>query len=103
MSQGFFDFVRKQGVMGLAIGFVLGGAVSKVVTSLVSDLLNPLLGLVLGSTEGLRSVSVALFGAQFMVGNFIATVIDFLVIALVAYYIFKIIGIVPAKKTLPKS
>lgn len=103
MIQGFLAFVREQGVMGLAIGFVLGGAVSKVVTSLVTDLLNPLLGLVLGSTGGLRDIAISFFGAQLLVGSFIANLIDFLIIALVAYYIFRIFGIVPAKKALSKS
>ncbi|MBI1833429.1 MAG: hypothetical protein HYR90_01245 [Candidatus Andersenbacteria bacterium] len=28
--QGFLEFVRQQGVVGLAVGFILGGAVSKV-------------------------------------------------------------------------
>jgi len=41
----FVDFIRKQGVAGLAIGFILGGAVSKVVTALIEDIINPLVGL----------------------------------------------------------
>ena len=39
--KGFLEFVREQGVVGLATGFILGGAVSKVVTSLVTDIINP--------------------------------------------------------------
>jgi len=39
---GFIDFVREQGVVGLAVGFILGGAVSKVVSSLVKDIINSL-------------------------------------------------------------
>ena len=27
--KGFLDFIREQGVVGLAVGFILGGAVSK--------------------------------------------------------------------------
>ena len=43
--KGFIDFIREQGVIGLAIGFILGGAVSKVVTSLVNDIISPVIGL----------------------------------------------------------
>ncbi|MBN1168519.1 MscL family protein [Candidatus Woesebacteria bacterium] len=32
--KGFMNFIREQGVVGLAVGFILGGAVSKVVSSL---------------------------------------------------------------------
>ena len=51
-------FIREQGVMGLAIGFILGGSVSKVVTSLVQDIINPFLGIILGSTEGLSLIHI---------------------------------------------
>ena len=33
--KGFLEFVRTQGVVGLAVGFILGGAVSNVVKSFV--------------------------------------------------------------------
>jgi len=44
----FLDFIRKRGVMGLAIGFLLGGSVSRLVTSFVNDIVNPFVGLILG-------------------------------------------------------
>jgi len=34
---GFADFIRKQGVVGVAVGFVLASAVAKMVTALVTD------------------------------------------------------------------
>jgi large conductance mechanosensitive channel len=89
--KGFIDFIRKQGVVGLAVGFILGGAVSKVVASIVSDLINPLVGLVLGAAGGLQGMIIKIGPAQIMVGNFIATLIDFLVIALVVYYGVKLL------------
>lgn len=91
--QGFLDFIRKQGVVGLAVGFILGGAVSKVVSSVVTDLVNPILGLVLGSAEGLRAVFFTIGGAKIMYGNFLATVLDFAVIAGVIYFGVKMIGL----------
>ena len=84
--QGFFDFVREQGVMGLAVGFILGGAVSKVVTSLVNDVINPVLGIILGAAGDLNEVIIKVGGAEIMVGKFIAAIIDFLVIAAVVYF-----------------
>ena len=47
-TEGFIEFIREHGVVGLAIGFVLGGAVAKLVTALVTDIINPFVGLVLG-------------------------------------------------------
>ncbi len=90
---GFINFVREQGVVGLAVGFILGGAVSKVVSSLVQDIINPILGLILGASEGLRSASFSLGSAKIMYGSFLATTIDFVVISLVVYYGIKMIGL----------
>jgi large conductance mechanosensitive channel len=89
--QGFLDFIREQGVVGLAVGFILGGAVSKVVTSLVNDIINPLLGLVLGAAGGLEAASFKLLGAEIMYGKFVGVIIDFIVIALVVYFGVKLL------------
>ena len=82
---GFIDFVRERGVMGLAIGFVLGSSVQKVVTSFVTDIVNPLVGLFLGRADGLKNFAIG----QFMIGDFISTLIDFLILALIIYFVFK--------------
>jgi large conductance mechanosensitive channel len=87
--KGFLDFVREQGVMGLAIGFILGGSVTKLVNSLVEDIINPLLGIILGAAGDLNSLSVTIAGATILYGNFLMAIIDFTVIALVVYFGFK--------------
>jgi len=85
----FITFIREQGVMGLAIGFILGGAVSKVVASLVEDIIQPLLGAALGSAEGLNGLSLG----PVTYGNFITVTIDFVIIAAVIYFMFKWLGL----------
>ncbi len=91
--QGFLEFVRTQGVIGLAVGFILGGAVSKVVSSVVNDLVNPILGMVLGSVEGLRTMTLSVGSAEILLGSFVSTLIDFLVVAAVVYFGVKKLGL----------
>ncbi len=91
--KGFLEFIREQGVMGLAVGFILGGAISKVVSSLVQDIVNPLLGIVLGFADNLSSASFGIGEAQIMYGNFISVLIDFAVIAGVVYFGIKGLGL----------
>jgi large conductance mechanosensitive channel len=81
----FVKFIREQGVVGLAIGFILGGAVGKTVSSFVQDIIQPLLGYVLGSTTGLKAVHLG----SVMVGNFLANLIDLVIIAAVVFYLFR--------------
>jgi large conductance mechanosensitive channel len=52
--RGFVNFIREQGIIGLAVGFLLGGSASRVVSSLVNDLINPLIGLALNALEILK-------------------------------------------------
>lgn len=91
MIKGFTDFIREQGVMGLAVGFILGGAVSKVVAALVTDIINPLIAAALGSATALKEVFFQIGVSKVMYGDFIATVIDFIVIALVVYFGVKLL------------
>lgn len=90
---GFVDFIREQGVVGLAVGFILGGAISKVVASLVSDIINPILSVILGATGELKDAALVVGPIRILWGSFIATVIDFTVIALVVYFGVKLIGL----------
>lgn len=85
----FLIFIRKQGVVGLATGFILGGAVSKLVASLVEDIINPVLGIVLGKAGDLSNYSFWIGSAEIRWGNFLAMLIDFAVIAAVVYFGFK--------------
>ena len=91
--KGFMDFVREQGVVGLAVGFILGGAVSKVVTALVTDIINPLLGMALGAVGNFKTASFGIGSAQILYGDLISVLIDFLVVALVVYFGVKTIGL----------
>ncbi len=90
---GFMTFVREQGVVGLATGFILGGSVAKVVSSLVEDIINPLLGLVLGSSDNLTQASLKIGGSEIMWGSFLSVMIDFTVIAMVVYFGIKGLGL----------
>ena len=80
------DFVREQGVVGLAVGFILGGAISKVVSALVTDIINPLLGMLLGTQEGFKNASLMVGSAHILYGDMISVAVDFIVIALVVYF-----------------
>lgn len=83
------QFIREQGVVGLATGFILGGAVSKVVAALVNDIVNPLIGAMLGSTEGLKAMKLG----PVLLGDFVAVAIDFVIIAAVVYFVVKGLGL----------
>ena len=91
--KGFLSFIREQGVVGLAVGFILGGAISKLVISIVNDLINPLVGILLGRVGQLKGMYLAVGSARIMWGSFVSSFIDFLIIACVVYFGVKRLGL----------
>lgn len=85
------DFIRRQGVVGLATGFILGGAVSKLVAAFVADIINPIVGLLLGKAQGLAEASVTIGSATLLWGNFVSVFIDFSIVAAVVYFGFRLL------------
>lgn len=96
-AYGFMDFIRTQGVIGLAVGLVLGGAVTILVKSLIDNLVMPPLGFVLGSAEGLKGLELVIGkagGKQAILhyGVFLNDLVNFVVIAIVIYFIVHLLG-----------
>lgn len=84
--KGFLNFIREQGVVGLAVGFILGGAVSKLVSAIVTDLINPLISLGLNNIANLKDAYWQIGSARILWGDFLNVFIDFIVIAMVVYF-----------------
>jgi large conductance mechanosensitive channel len=91
--KGFIEFIKSQGVIGLAVGFIMGTSITKLITSFVTDLINPLVGLLLGSIGDLKNVYFEIGSTKILFGNFISSLIDFIIIALIVYFGVKILGI----------
>lgn len=86
----FIAFIREKGVLGLAVGIIMGGAVTKLVTSIVDNLLNPLIGAVTGAAGNLSTMQYTLPLTQitFKYGAFLSSLIDFLAVLAVVYFVF---------------
>ena len=77
----FKTFISRGNVVDMAVGVIIGGAFGKIVTSLVNDLLMPLIGVVIGGLD-FSALSLKVGDATVAYGNFIQTIIDFIIIAL---------------------
>ncbi len=92
-KSGFADFIREQGVVGLAIGLVLGIQVKALVDQAITSFINPLLGLVLPGEGDLNNKHFALSigdkQAIFNYGTFIYVFMSFMAVALVIYFTYK--------------
>ncbi|MBQ9863346.1 MAG: large-conductance mechanosensitive channel protein MscL [Lachnospiraceae bacterium] len=92
----FKEFIAKGNILDMAIGVIIGGAFGKIVTSLVNDVLMPLIGIITGGID-FTTLSVKVGEAELLYGNFIQSVIDFLIVALCIFFITKAIAKASAK------
>ena len=87
----FKEFIARGNVMDLAVGVIIGGAFSAITTSLINDLIMPLLGILTGSIS-FAALTVQVGPAVIPYGNFIQAVLNFLVMALVVFWLVKAVN-----------
>jgi large conductance mechanosensitive channel len=91
---GFVDFIRTQGVIGLAVGLAIGAAAGDTVRRIVEGFINPIVQFIVGSGETLSTATwhVELFGrsADFAWGAAVSSFITLVATALVIYWLIHI-------------
>ncbi len=80
----FKEFVLRGNVMDLAIGVMIGGAFGGIVTALTKDIITPFIGM-FGKVD-LSAYNTKIHGASFAFGDFLNTVISFLILAFVVFF-----------------
>ncbi len=100
----FKAFAMRGNVLDMAVGVVIGGAFGKITTSLVNDIIMPLISMLTGGID-FSSWKWVLKAAQgdaaevaVNFGNFIAVVLDFIIIALAIFCMLKAINKLHKKK-----
>jgi large conductance mechanosensitive channel len=88
MWKEFRDFITRGNVMDLAVGIIIGAAFTAIVNSLVNDIIMPIIGVILGGVD-FTTLSVTIGSATINYGLFIQAIINFLLIALVVFFLVK--------------
>lgn len=87
----FKEFISKGSVIDMAVGVIVGGVFKDLTSSLVANLINPLIGIFLGQVD-LSSIVWKIGDANFKIGAFINSIIEFLIIMFVIFLIVKAIN-----------
>lgn len=103
----FKEFAVKGNAIDMAVGVIIGGAFGNIVNSIVNDIIMPPIGYLIGGVNftdlkyELPKVAiegVELAPATIAYGNFIQTIINFLIIALCVFLMVKGINKLTVKK-----
>ena len=98
----FKEFEVKGNAVDMAVGVIIGGAFGKIVSSIVDDIIMPPIGWLIGGVNfsdlkvTLPSVEIpgveTMQAATINYGNFLQTLIDFIIIAFCVFMLVKFIN-----------
>lgn len=91
MWQEFKDFAFKGNVIDLAVGVVIGAAFGGIVTSFVENIITPLVGMLMGGID-FTGIKFGIGKAEVLVGNFIQSFVDFLIVAFAIFLAIRFIS-----------
>lgn len=84
----FKQFALRGNVMDLAVGVIIGAAFQNIVTALTEDFINPIINCI-GKTEIGGSIQIFNTGQYISYGDFITSVINFIIMAFVIFLLMK--------------
>lgn len=98
IAKEFKDFAVKGNAVDMAVGIIIGAAFGKIVSSLVSDVIMPPLGFLISGVD-FKNLKLILKAATdeapavaVNYGQFINSVIDFLIVAFAIFLVVKAIN-----------
>ena len=106
----FKTFAMRGNVMDMAIGVVIGAAFGKITTSIVNDIIMPLIGLVIGGIDLTQwnillkpeildeAGNVAQAAVTLGIGNLLAVILDFIIVAFAMFLLVKAMNKLAALK-----
>lgn len=88
MFKEFAKFLHEFNIVALAVGFIMGTASTSLVNSLVKDILMPIAAPLM-SEEGWRQATLHVGPVTVAYGSFMAELINFLILALIIFFVAK--------------
>ncbi len=87
----FKTFLSRGNVVDMAVGVIIGAAFKAIVDSLVADIIMPVVGIFVGA-ETFAALTLNVGGAVITVGNFVQSILNFIIMAFVIFFFVKIIN-----------
>ena len=88
MTKEFITFLRQYGIIGLAIAVIIGGKLNALISATVDGILMPIITFFIPGGEW-RTATFDVGPIKFLLGPFFGALIDFIIVALVVFYMSK--------------
>jgi large conductance mechanosensitive channel len=90
MYKEFMEFLKQYSVIGLAIAVIIGGKLNDLIKTMVDGILMPLITFFIPGGEW-RTAKQVVGPFTFLLGPFFGALIDFIIVALVVFWISKLV------------
>ncbi|MCZ2259116.1 large conductance mechanosensitive channel protein MscL [Sporosarcina sp. G11-34] len=91
MWKDFKEFAFQGNVFDLAVAVVIGAAFGKIVSSLVENIITPLIGMLSGGID-FSGMHKKVGDSDFTYGVFLQSIIDFLIVAIVIFFVIRLLS-----------
>jgi large conductance mechanosensitive channel len=86
--QEFKDFINNGNIFETAVGLILALAFAPVVTGFIDNIIMPIIAAIVGEPN-FDNITIGISDAEIFVGRWITTVIGFLLVAIVMFFLVK--------------
>lgn len=86
----FFNFLKNKNILSLGLAFIISMNVNKLSNDFITSIVSPLINRIFGTESDieLKDRKITIFGITFLIGNFINSLIQFIVILYIVYWIY---------------
>ena len=98
----FKAFISKGDVVSMAVGLMVGSAFTAIITALNANIITPILGIIMGGID-FSGIIIKIGAAEIGVGLFIQAIINFLITALVLFFVVKFFNSFKKKEEAPDA
>ncbi|WP_313788377.1 large conductance mechanosensitive channel protein MscL [Subtercola endophyticus] len=88
MIKGFKEFILRGNVIDLAVAVVIGAAFTAIVGAIVNGIFNPLIAAIFDANDLADAFQVQIGASTLQFGLVLAAIIQFLLVAVVVYFVF---------------
>lgn len=89
----FYNFLNDNKIIQIGTAFIISNQINQLASKFIDNIVSPIIKRVFdGKADSLKETKIDIFGIQFEIGDFIMTILKFMINMIVLYYIFKILG-----------
>lgn len=92
-ASNFTEFIVSYNIIQLGMAFIISTQINRLASDFIDNIISPIIERFVSNDDvDLRRKKLNIFGIEFEIGNFVTSILKFVLLLIILYYIFKITG-----------